>query len=119
MDAKSFNEIVLDMQEHCRNMLIPKGEEYSRNGDRLHSFKVQCKLSSIVETPIEAAWGNARKQLASILDMIEDEKQHKYPDDKMIMEKFGDMHNYLYLIEALIREARHNDSIRTRSRHGR
>jgi hypothetical protein len=39
MEAKRFNEIAEARIEHCRKTLLLKGEEYSREGDRLHNFK--------------------------------------------------------------------------------
>ena len=104
MGPDQFNDIVLSRMEHCHKTLIPKGEEYSRNGDRLWNFKRAGEKRHC--SPSKALQGMAVKHDVSIDDIIDDLDKGIIPSKEMVAEKFGDAHNYLYLQEALIEEAR-------------
>jgi len=88
--------------EACQNLLIPKGEEYSRNGERLHNFKRAGRIDN--EAPERSLWGMYKKHLVSVMDMIEDIEQGILPDHAIMAEKMNDSINYHLLLEGLITE---------------
>jgi hypothetical protein len=102
MKAEDFNQIVKRRLEACTAMLVPKGEEYARNGDRLHNFKAAGRMKD--ESPEQALWGMYAKHLVSVVDMISDAAQGKLPSQKLLDEKISDSINYHLLLEGLIME---------------
>lgn len=104
MKPERFETIVNRSQTICREILLEKNEEYSRDNERLHNFYTAARVDNT--TPEVALWGMAKKHLVSIMDMIEDTKRGLCPTPEMVTEKFGDMHNYLYLLEGLFDDRR-------------
>jgi len=102
MEAKQFNEIAEARIAHCRSTLIAKGEEYSRDGDRLHNFKTAAAIDN--ETPEQALWGMCKKHVVSVRDMIKDVERGIVPSQKMLNEKITDWINYGLLLEGLFGE---------------
>jgi hypothetical protein len=102
LKATEFNEIAEARIEHCRNTLIIKGEEYSRDGDRLHNFKTAAAIDG--ETPEMALWGMLKKHVVSVRDMVADTERGIVPSKKMVDEKITDWINYGLLLEGLIME---------------
>jgi len=102
MEAKQFNEIAEARIAHCRTTLIAKGEEYSRDGDRLHNFKTAAVIDD--ETPEQALWGMAKKHVVSVRDMIKDVERGVFPSQKMLDDKITDWINYGLLLEGLFGE---------------
>lgn len=102
MKAEDFNRVVKNRLEVCTAMLVPKGEEYARNGDRLHNFKAAGRMKG--ESPERALWGMYVKHLVSVVDMITDIEQGKMPSRKLLDEKISDSINYHLLLEGLIFE---------------
>lgn len=103
MKNENFVKLMLRRIEDYKAISIPKGEEYSRNGNRAHNFYVQARLGlKDGETPESALWGDLRKHLASIIDIINDLDEGKLPDPKMLSEKFNDYHVYGHLLEGML-----------------
>jgi hypothetical protein len=83
-----------------KRTLINKAKEYAMCGDdRLTQFhragKVQC-----IE-PTEALVGMMTKHFTSICDMVKDPYSHSL---KVWNEKIGDLRNYTFLLDALLRD---------------
>ena len=104
MNADQFNQIAEARINVCRSTLLLKGEEYSRDGDRLHNFKTAASIDR--ETPERALWGMAKKHVVSVRDMISDIDAGIVPSPEMIDEKITDWINYGLLLEGLIEERR-------------
>ena len=104
MNHKDFNAIVVNRLAACQETLVPKGKEYSRNGDRLHNFKSAAKIDGT--TPTRSLWGMWKKHLVSIIDIFDDLDKGIIPSQAVIKEKFGDSINYHLLAEGLIEEKR-------------
>lgn len=104
MKIEDFNNIVEYRLRQCRSILVPKGEEYSRNGDRLWNFKRAGELLGC--TPERALLGMWTKHLISIMDIIDDLDLAIIPSDELMNEKFNDAINYVMLLEALIKDYR-------------
>lgn len=102
MDFKRFNNAVQERIAEYVLLMVPKGEEYSRKGDRLHNFKVAGRIDGI--TPEKALRGMDLKHRTSIADIIDDIEEGKLPSLKVLAEKMNDSHVYLHLLEALIVE---------------
>ena len=102
MNAEEFNEIAESRIAHCRTTLLAKGEEYSRDGDRLHNFKTAAAIDN--ETPEQALWGMAKKHVVSVRDMIKDIDRGIVPSQETIDEKITDWINYGLLLEGLFGE---------------
>ena len=102
MTPEDFTESVRRRLIHCEFVLVPKGQEYSRGGDRLHNFKKAAAIEKC--TPEKALLGMAMKHIVSIMDMVDDLPD--LPGQNTQDEKFTDAINYLLLLEALIEERR-------------
>jgi len=88
-------------------LLYEKREEYERQNDRLHNFKVAARID--METPEKSLWGMYKKHIVSLIDMINDTVFGTVPSDKMMDAKMNDLHNYLYLLEGLLEERRNGE----------
>ena len=106
MNAAEFEKVVENRLEVCRRVLCEKGEEYSRDGERLHNFKSSARIDD--ESPEKALWGMAKKHITSVRDMVEDAERGIAPTTKMIDEKITDWINYGLLLEGLLVERQGN-----------
>ena len=99
MTPEKFEEIVNSRLTYCKKLLVEKGKEYSRNGDRLWNFKLASKIAS--NTPEMALKGMLIKHWVSILDMIDNPSA---VTPVMINDKLSDNINYTLLLEGLFIE---------------
>lgn len=104
MNHEQFATLADNRLNHCRQVMVEKAKEYSRNGDRLHNFKRAADMDGT--TPTRSLWGMWKKHLVSIADMIDDLDDGKVPSESMVAEKLGDNINYSILLEGLIEELR-------------
>lgn len=102
MEAEQFNEIAERRITRCRETLLVKGKEYSRDGDRFHNFKTAAAIDG--ETPEKALWGMLKKHVVSVRDIIKDIDRGIVPTERTIDEKITDWINYGLLIEGLLVE---------------
>ena len=101
MNQESFSQILEARLKKIKDTLALKSKEYARE-DRLHNFKQAA--SFLGTTPEKALWGFSAKHIISIQDMINDLSTGKEHSIAMWEEKIGDAINYLFLLEALIKE---------------
>lgn len=100
-----FNTLVQKRVKQCTDILFVKNKEYSSDTDRLHNFKVAAQFLGC--HPITALKGMMVKHEVSIFDMCCAVIEGGQPPSYILMdEKFGDVHNYLFLLEALMEEYR-------------
>lgn len=99
MRVKEFNELFEQRVDKCRNVLVFKAAEYADERERLHNFKAAGSLNH--QGPEKALWGMATKHIISLADMIA--KDEDYPQE-MWDEKIGDALNYLFLLDAVIKD---------------
>ena len=98
VDEKVFQELVEHRMVVCQSILKDRARQYATK-DRLWNFK---RAASIMGTPVPAAVvGMMNKHLVSVLDIAQGIRAFNIAD---IHEKFTDLHNYLYLLEAAIVE---------------
>ena len=88
MNHEQFATLADNRLNHCRQVMVEKAKEYSRNGDRLHNFKRAADMDGT--TPTRSLWGMWKKHLVSIADMIDDLDDGKVPSESMVAEKLGE-----------------------------
>lgn len=94
MDNQTFAEVVNDQIQRTTSVLFSKAEEYSKDYDRLHNFKVAAELQGV--TPRNAILGMMAKHTVSVYDMGDD----AIYTEEYVNEKIGDHINYLILLRA-------------------
>ena len=99
MTATEFERIFEEQVERSRIVLVNKAGEYA-TGDRLHNFKVAAALEG--KTPEQALAGMMAKHTVSVYDMAE--SGLAYPIE-LWQEKITDHINYLFLLNAIVRES--------------
>jgi len=104
MNQEIFDKIVERRLDKVRELLIVKGAEYVRNGDKLHNFKRAADMRRT--HPIEALQGMLDKHLVSWLDIVDDlsNGQNCHFSENHLDEKLGDIVTYFVLAECLVRE---------------
>ena len=99
MHSKDFSNFVLSAQQNQINTLGVKSQEYSTEDDKFDNFRRGARMLGISPAQMCAAWKS--KHDISI-EMIMDGTVKANPD--MLMEKFTDAINYLYLQWGLMLE---------------
>ena len=99
MHKTLLNLVITNRHKTCLSTLDAKGEIYATQNDRLSNFKDVAQLNQT--TAQKALWGMLSKHLITVRDMILSEKR---PNDRWMEEYLGDVHNYIYLLEALWKE---------------
>jgi hypothetical protein len=96
MNQKRFLMLITNREDACRAILDKKGQIYAAANDRLFNFKSTGAMNE--ESPQEALWGMVSKHIIATRDMV---KSSNTPSKQWIQEYLGDIHNYLYLLEAI------------------
>ena len=109
MTATEFERIFEEQVERSRIVLVNKASEYATE-DRLHNFKVAAALEG--KTPEQALAGMMAKHTVSVYDMAE--SGQPYPIE-LWQEKITDHINYLFLLNAIVREGRPTEALEERS----
>ena len=99
MNLTDFNTVVKNQMEKCLHLLVVKGAEYVKTGDRLAAFKKAGVLQD--ETPKQALLGMLAKHLVSIADMCVHDGGEPVARWE---EKITDSLNYLLILRALVEE---------------
>ena len=90
---------VENSHNRSKKVLIKKEKEYSPGADRLDQFYRAATLQRT--NPCSALFGMAIKHITSIADMCKDPTLYNL---KTWDEKIGDLRNYTYLLDALLRD---------------
>ena len=109
MTATEFERLFEEQVERSRMVLVNKASEYATD-DRLHNFKVAAALEG--KTPEQALAGMMAKHTVSVYDMAE--SGQAYPME-LWQEKITDHINYLFLLNAIVREGRPTEALKERS----
>ena len=109
MTATEFERLFEEQVERSRMVLVNKASEYATD-DRLHNFKVAAALEG--KTPEQALAGMMAKHTVSVYDMAE--SGQPYPIE-LWQEKITDHINYLFLLNAIVREGRPTEALEERS----
>jgi predicted RNA-binding protein with EMAP domain len=105
MNRKDFSNYVDFVKERTSNVLQAKGDEYSYNSGAFENFEEGVSIG-LSNTPEGVAWGYVTKHIQSVRALIRevDSGKEDHLTDKLIDEKFGDVINYMILIEAMLKE---------------
>lgn len=106
MNRKDFNAHVEQCFERSRNVMVKKGAEYSGDEEVFHNFNNSVGIS-LHSTNVAVCWEFLVKHLQSVKDMVTSfEAGYGLGkiDQHLLDEKFGDIHNYLLLMEGMIKE---------------
>lgn len=102
MTNEQFNEFHARKVAESTATLTNKATEYSDGDNRFHNFdtgKVLVNLVKQSDTNYYTAWCFSVKHLVSIIDILNNPERFT-PEQKA--EKFGDMRNYLELMEGMV-----------------
>jgi hypothetical protein len=102
MTNEDFKQLIHHRLNSCVNVMTAKSDEYSRNDDKLHNFKVAAAFDQC--SPEKALWGMMLKHIVSLRDIVQDIENGNRPDLLVVVEKTTDTINYTLLLEALIDE---------------
>ena len=112
MNDNSLQITIRNVFYRCIHVMSRKSPEYSPNEDRLENFKESGREDD--KSPEESLWGMLRKHLTSLSMMCReitasdyrafDEKPDVGHPQAVWEEKLTDAHNYLFLLEALLKE---------------
>ena len=109
MTATELERLFEEQVERSRIVLVNKAGEHATE-DRLHNFKVAAALEG--KTPEQALAGMMAKHTVSVYDMAE--SGLAYPME-LWQEKITDHINYLFLLNAIVREGRPTEALEERS----
>ena len=98
MNFDDFNRIVDGTFDTCRELLIMKGEEYSKGYDRLDQFKKATTLTG--QYPINNLAGMMVKHTTKLYDFVD----KKGVSEGAWNEVIHDHINYLILLKALLQD---------------
>jgi hypothetical protein len=109
MNNNEFTIFLRQVLNDTENTLNKKAAEYAPDGSRFHNFDVAKLLFSLVkqyEKNYQAAFGLSVKHLVSIIDLLNGDLE---ASEYYIREKFGDMINYLILMQGMLLDEIHNN----------
>lgn len=102
MDYVNFANTFEYRVDLCRRVLVGKNAEYARGDDKLHNFKEAAFMEG--ESPEQALRGMLLKHWQSLRDLCNDLDKGQFHPIVLWDEKIGDALNYLFLLNALVKE---------------
>lgn len=93
MTPERFEQIVDEIFDRCRSMLIDRAKIYAHGGDRLSNFKRAANFEEI--PPIHALLHMATKQVVSVYDYVDDTAYEVKHTREQWLEKMVDSINYI------------------------
>lgn len=103
MDQDTFDGYMQGRIDACNKTLNAKREEYTTGGDRLSNFRAAATLEGV---PVRVAIGGMlAKHTISIHEMLSPRNAEVVYTQAQWDEKIGDALNYLFLLDAAIKEA--------------
>ena len=107
MNRQELSDYVDYVKQRTSKVLQNKGNEYSYNNGAFENFEEGVAIG-LSETREAVAWGYVTKQIQSVRAMIKALEEGTAKDSdftpEFIDEKFGDVINYMILIEAMFKE---------------
>ena len=99
MTSDEFNQVVTSARQRQDELLQRKGHDYTRaNPDRLYNFKHTGE--SIGVDPLKVWAVYAGKHWDAVMTFVKTGKV----ESEAIVGRLDDLHNYLYLLEGLLKE---------------
>ena len=109
MTTKELEAVFEEQVQRCREVLLIKGKEYTPDeADRFSSFKTAAKLQHT--TQANALLGMLSKHIVSLYDMCFVGVDHY--DMAVWDEKITDSLNYLFILTAIIKEAKSSETLK-------
>jgi len=103
MDAEFFEDYVLKNRLYLIEKIAgAKGDEYTRDGDRLGNFKRAASLLRC--TPEKALMSFVAKHIIALYDFLNELERGNIRDMNQWLEKTGDIIVYMILLEGLLIE---------------
>jgi len=102
MTHSDFESVFDARVELCRSILLQKNAEYAREGDKLHNFKLAAHMEGT--SPEQALRGMLLKHWQSLRDLCNDLDKGQFHPIALWEEKIGDALNYLFILDALVKE---------------
>jgi hypothetical protein len=102
MTTDQFEKTFEARVDLCRRVLISKNTEYARGQDKLHNFKEAASMEG--QSPEQALRGMLLKHWQSLRDLCNDLDRDIIHPISLWDEKIGDSLNYLFLLDALVKE---------------
>jgi hypothetical protein len=102
MNDNALQIVIHNAFYRCTYLMSRKSREYSPGEDRLENFKEAGALQLC--SPEEALFGMLAKHLVSLNMMCRGVTQGEISAPGLWEEKLTDAHNYLFLLEALVKE---------------
>ena len=111
MTRRQFEVYLEHVLDRTKKVLGNKGDEYSYNNGAFENFEEGVGLGFSI-TREAVAWGYAVKHLQAVKAMITQiEKGNEVQlTNTLVEEKFGDVINYMILIEAMLKERIENEN---------
>lgn len=94
MNSNRFDEIVEEVLQQVKDVLLVKAKEYRRDDNPFHNFDVGAMKTGLIREKVLD--GMLLKHEISISDITNDLEKGILPTKYMLDEKFGD--NIIYLI---------------------
>ena len=107
MTTDELKVVFEEQVQRCREVLLQKGKEYTPDeADRFSSFKTAASLQHT--SPANALLGMLSKHIVSLFDMgyVGTERY----DMAVWNEKITDALNYLFILSAIIKEEKRNQT---------
>lgn len=95
-------QIIRDRIDRTIELMLVKGKEYQRNGDKLHNFRRAAEMQR--SNMPRVLHGMLQKHIVSYYDMLDDIDLGKKIKEEYVNEKIGDCIVYLLLQEVAIKE---------------
>jgi hypothetical protein len=113
MDIITFNELVDGRVKTSAGVLKEKGQRYTRHGDRMHNFKEISSRQKLI--PEKALKVLVCKHEVNLDDLVNDLASLDWDGawSPLLDEIFNDAHNYLYLLEGLIKDRAINQEVKS------
>lgn len=109
MTTKELEAVFEEQVQHCREVLLKKGREYTPDeADRFSSFKTAAGLQHT--TQANALLGMLAKHIVSLYDMSFAGAE-KY-DMSVWDEKITDSLNYLFILTAIVKEEQSSEILK-------
>ena len=103
MSSEYWQQYLDDRLSLISQTLGTKAAEYATDGDRMHNFnRAYVASAGKARHREDTMFGMMLKHWVSILDMIDALADGTLPNPVVVKEKFGDMINYLLLMEGSI-----------------
>ncbi len=106
MTNEQFSIELENSFNRSKKVLIRKEKEYSNGRDRLEQFYRAGSAQNI--SPTEALIGMATKHFTAMADMAKDSNNFSL---KEWDERIGDLRNYTFLLDALVRDLRSSNDL--------